>query len=139
MVRLSSLISEHVVGLRILAEAEYGFDLTSFKPGGFQKVLQGLGIPVKPGRFLDDKGVETGNPPKGEYGKWVWAGPGIHIITGNDPITGKYSTIGGRQDEKDYASYMGLQGSPDKVKQAVELIHKFADGIKDESPTRDFI
>jgi len=125
MFDLKRFLTEHRT---ILREAEHGFDLTSFKPGGFQKVLQGLGIPVSQGTL-----VQSGSPV------WAWAGPGIQIMTGNNPITGERSsrTIG--NGEKDYASYMGLEGDAAKVKQAVALIKKHADEIKDESDTRDFI
>ena len=109
------------------ADASYGFDLTNFKQGGFQRVLKALGItPIA-------KDMET---------KWYWEGNGILIITGNDPITGKYATTSPikRKDEKNYASYMGLVGTSELVRKTVALIHKHTDFIKNESPgTREYI
>ena len=108
--------------------AKWGFDLTDFKPNGFQKVLKALKI--KPKAQLDRNGSG-----------WEWKGNGILIVTGNNPITGEYA--GGavkRKNEKDYASYMGIEGKPELVQQAVELVHKWASYIKNESPgTRSYI
>ena len=121
-------------GGHLLTEAKkYGFDLTDFKNKGFQKVLKGVGIRQK----------------KGEEGKssgWEWKGNGILIVTGNDPITGEYfsSSTGKspikRKAEKNYASYIGVEGKPDLVAKAVELIKQEASYIKKESPgKRDYI
>ena len=66
---------------------------------------------------------------------WEWKGNGILIVTGNNPITGEYA--GGtikRKNEKDYASYIGIEGKPELVQQAAELVHKWAAYIKAESP-----
>ena len=114
----------------ILTEAkQHGFDLTDFKSGGFQKVLKGAGIRQKKG----EEGRSSG---------WEWKGNGILIVTGNDPITGEYfssatgqSTIK-RRKEKNYASYIGVEGNPKKVELVVDLIKKHADYIKKESPGR---
>jgi len=119
------MIKEEIMKLNEDETAKWGFDLTQFKPGGFQKVLQALSI--KP------------SPVKGSYGEWEWKGNNILIATANNPITGKYYS-GGRPDEKDYASYIGIEGDAKAVKKAVSLINKFADYIKGESKnTRDFI
>ena len=115
----------------LLTEAsKHGFDLTDFKNGGFQKVLKGLKIRPKAKLTKSKHGAS----------QWEWKGNGILIVTGNDPITGKYAEQGRREDEKNYASYMGIEGKPELVQQAVELIHKWASYIKNESPgTRDYI
>ena len=127
-------IFKKIGGRYSLTEAKkHGFDLTDFKPNGFQKVLKGVGIRQK----------------KGEEGKssgWEWKGNGILIVTGNDPITGEYfsSSTGKspiqRKTEKNYASYIGVEGKPDLVAKAVELIKQEASYIKKESPgKRDYI
>ena len=108
----------------LLVEAnKHGFDLTDFKPGGFKKILKLLKI--RPKAQLD----------RNESG-WEWKGNGILIVTGNDPITGKYATPNRRKDEKNYASYIGVEGKPDMVEAAISLIHKYASHIKNESPGR---
>ena len=120
MIKLKSLLTE---------ASKHGFDLTDFKNGGFQKVLKLLKITPK--AKLTKK--------HGSY-QWDWKGNGILIVTGNDPITGKYATPNRRKDEKNYASYMGIEGKPELVANAVELIKKYATYIKGESKgQRNFI
>ena len=113
-----------------LTEAKkHGFDLTDFKRNGFKQLLKALKI-----------------RPKAELGRnelgWEWKGNGILIVTGNNPITGEYASSASgkspikRKNEKDYASYMGIEGKPELVQQAVELVHKWASYIKNESPGR---
>ena len=111
----------------LLNEAtKHGFDLTNFKHNKFKVVLKNLGI--RP------KSQDMGN--KGFY----WKGNGILIITGNDPITGQFWNPDMREPEKDYASYIGIEGMEGKVETAVDLIKKYASYIKDESEgRRDFI
>ena len=110
-----------------LVEARHGFDLTDFKPGGYKKVLKALGIPMR---------SKIGNPDKG----FQWKGRGILIVTGNDPITGKFRNPDRRDPERNYASYIGIVGDADKVKQAVELIKKNTSYRKGESKgTRGYI
>ena len=100
--------------------AKHGFDLTDFKNKGFEKVLKGLRI--KP--VADHKGTKG----------FFWKGSGITIITGNNPITGEFYDTGRRKAEKNYASYMGVEGKPELVEKAVELIKKYASYIKNEEP-----
>ena len=124
MIKLKDLLNEG---------KQYGFDLTDFKPNGFKKVLQGLGI--KP---VAVRGDEV--PGKKQSG-WVWKGSGIIIVTGNNPITGEYHSQNKdgkplRKSEKNYASYMGVEGNIKKVELAVQLIKKWADYIKNEDPKR---
>ena len=128
---LIKVIKEEIGLVRMLNEGrrQYGFDLTDFKSGGFQKVLRGLGIRQKKG----EEGRSSG---------WEWKGRGILIVTGNDPITWEYfsSSTGRspikRKAEKNYASYIGLEGDSKQVEKAVELIHKYASYIKREYPKR---
>lgn len=113
---------------QILSEAEWGFDLTDFKPGGFVKVLKG--IEASPSVTIRTVGVGSGS----FYKEFHWKGKGVTIITGNNPISG------GPRGEKNYASYIGISGSPEAVKNAVKLIKKYAEYIKGESKNRrDFI
>ena len=126
---LKKIIREEIQLVSLLKEGkrQHGFDLTDFKPNGFQKVLKGLRI--RPKAKLD----------RNESG-WEWKGNGILIVTGNNPITGEFATKRDgkptRKNEKDYASYIGIEGKPELVKQAVELVHKWASYVKDESPGR---
>ena len=102
--------------------AKWGFDLTDFKPNGFQKVLKALKI--RPKAQLD----------RNESG-WEWKGNGIMIVTGNNPITGEYAGGGiKRKNEKNYASYIGVEGKKELVAQAAELIKANASYIKREEP-----
>ncbi len=80
--------------------AQHGFDLTDFKPGGFKKVLKSLGIPATA------KGSHTGGSDfsNGFY----FRNKDIIIITGNNPITGKYRNKN-RAPERHYASYVGIE------------------------------
>ena len=122
---------KRIGGGHLLNEAaKHGFDLTDFRHNKFIVVLKNLGIKPKAVRGDEVSGRK-------EHG-WVWQGPGIRIVTGNNPITGEFATKRDgkptRKNEKDYASYMGVEGKPDLVQQAVELIHKWASYIKDESP-----
>jgi len=114
---------KRIGGGHLLQEAaKHGFDLTDFKRNGFKQLLKALKI--KPKAQLDRNGSG-----------WEWKGNGIMIVTGNNPITGEYA--GGavrRKNEKDYASYIGIEGKPELVQQAAELVHKWASYIKAESP-----
>ena len=121
---------KRIGGGHLLNEAaKHGFDLTDFKRNGFKQLLKALKI--KPVAQLD----------RNESG-WEWKGNGIMIVTGNDPITGQYHSVSAlkRKTEKNYASYIGIEGKPDMVEKAVELIKKHAIYIKGESPgKRNFI
>lgn len=116
--------------------AKWGFDLTKFKPQGFEKVLTELEIPqasVKEdiGTLLDNTQYRRG---------FTWVGDGIEITTSNNPITGEYSNPRMRSAEKDYASYIGIEGDRAKVLKAVKAIKMNKNYIKAESPEeRDFI
>ena len=129
------MIKEELTLVRMLNEGkrQHGFDLTDFKSNGFQKVLKGLGI--KP---VAQHGSEvSGRKQSG----WVWKGSSIMIVTGNNPLTGEYHSRNKegkpmRKSEKNYASYMGVEGDSKKVDKAVELIHKFSTYIKNEDPRR---
>jgi hypothetical protein len=111
---------------------QHGFDLAGFKPGGFKKMLKVLGIPTIA------KGSHTGasDTSNGFY----FRNKDIIIITGNNPITGKYRNKN-REPEKNYASYIGIETKTrqdmDKV---VKLMKQNLSYYKDESRgKRDFI
>ena len=124
---LKKMIKEEIALLNLLKEGkkQHGFDLTDFKKKGFQKVLKGLRINQK----KCEEGRSSG---------WEWKGNGILIVTGNDPITGEYFSQSAvkRKAEKDYASYIGVEGQQDKVELAVDLIRKWSSYIKNEDPNR---
>lgn len=110
MIVARSLVSE---------QAQWGFDLTDIKGSVFAQILKSVGI----------------NPDDGkeEDRAWEWKGSGILIVTGNNPITGE------RKGEKDYASYIGIEGTEDKVKKVADAIREKGDW-KDESPNeREYI
>ena len=70
--------------------AQHGFDLTDFKPGGFKKFLTALGIPKIA------KGSSTG-AAWSDGRSFFWRNKDIIIITGNNPITGRYRDEGRRK------------------------------------------
>lgn len=106
------------------AVMEYGFDLTDFDSAeDFQKALE------KAGMAKETKKTKDG---------FLWSGEGIEMVTGNNPITGEYRD-NRRGNEVGFASYIGITGTPAKVKTLVAAIKDVAN-YKDESPgARDFI
>jgi len=119
--------------------AEYGFDLTDFgSPVRFKKVLRENKLPLK-GRkkckvFKDVFGK------RGSYCHYEWGNKNVKLITGNNPITGKHGLVRGRQTEKGYASYIGIEGKPLAVRRLAKSIKRYAIYIKGENPKeREFI
>ena len=113
---------------------QHGFDLTDFKPRGFEKFLTALGIPkIAKGSFT---GVSwsKGKP-------FYWRNKDILIITGNNPITGQYNHPDRRSPEKNYASYVGIETRDKKtMDKVVKLFKKHTSYSKGESKgRRDFI
>ncbi len=120
------------------SELQWGFDLTDFKPDGFQKVLKELGIPQEYARTWHEADPEINLERQGRG--FVWEGEGILIETKNNPITGQYGTERMREPEINYAGYIGITGLPDQVKNAVKLIKKNTTYRKNESPNeREYI
>ena len=112
--------------------AQHGFDLTDFKPGGFKKLLKTLGIPTIA------KGSHTGGSDTSNG--FFFRNKDIVIITGNNPITGKYRNKN-RAPEKNYASYIGIETkNPKDMKRVVNLIKQNTSYRKGESRgTRGYI
>ena len=108
-----------------VSTVEHGFDLTAIDAPKWKELLKLLGIPAK----------ATNPDGKG----WQWQGEEILLVTGNNPLTGEYYREGERENEKGYASYIGIEGDPEKVELAADFISKNGDS-KDESPgNRDYI
>ena len=112
--------------------AQHGFDLTDFKPGGFKKLLKTLGIPTIA------KGSHTGGSDTSNG--FFFRNKDIVIVTGNNPITGKYRNKN-RAPEKNYASYIGIETkNPKDMKRVVNLIKQNTSYRKGESRgTRGYI
>ena len=97
--------------------AQHGFDLTDFKPGAFKKFLKALNIPAV------SKGSSTG--ASWSNGRnYFWRNKDIIIITGNNPITGRYRDEGRRKPEKNYASYVGIETKDPKDMDKVVKLFK---------------
>ena len=113
--------------------AQHGFDLSDFKPGGFKKFLKALNIPAV------SKGSSTG-APWSDGSSFFWRNKDIIIITGNNPITGKYRNKN-RAPEKNYASYVGIETkNPDDMDNVIKLFKQNTSYRKGESKgRRDFI
>ena len=111
---------------------QHGFDLSDFKPGGFKKLLKTLGIPTIA------KGSHTGGSDTSNG--FFFRNKDIVIITGNNPITGKYRNKN-RAPEKNYASYIGIETkNPKDMKRVVNLIKQNTSYRKGESRgTRGYI
>lgn len=112
-------VGESFITAKATTEGKWGFDLTSITAANWKKVC---------------KAGNVSDKAKNVDGVWIWMGPQLKIHTGNNPITGEYGRKGMREDEKDYASYIGLYGVSEVVEQVAALIKKLADDIKDESP-----
>jgi len=103
---------------------EWGFDLTDIEGADWIKVLKSVNLDPNSGKKTD----------RG----WVWENDKIMIVTANNPITGEHYS--GRGNEKDYASYIGLEGDDATVVKAAKEIQDYAINIKDmNKKSRDFI
>ena len=111
---------------------QHGFDLSEFKPGGFKKMLKALGIPtIAKGSHQGGSDFSNG---------FFFRNKDIIIITGNNPITGKYRNKH-RAPEKNYASYIGIETKTrEDMDKVVKLMKQNLTYYKDESRgRRDFI
>ncbi len=109
-------------------QLQWGFDLTNIPAEKWSELVKMFNL-------------EKGRENMGENLKpFSWTGKGIKIITANDPISGEFHRVKDKDNEKGYASYIGLEGDAELVKKAKNFIKKNATQIKDESPNaRDFI
>jgi len=116
---------------------EAGFDLTDFgNVENFINCLKDIGISPHLNYFRVQKGVEYG---KASY-LYCWANDELLIVTGNNPITGDYSSPNGRTNEKGYASYIGIEGRDMACAKALDSIKEYAENYKDIDPRgRSFI
>lgn len=103
---------------------EAGFDLTDISAIKWKELLKTIGA--------QEKGTKT---PKG----WNWEGDSILIVSANNPITGEYYAPNYREDEKDYASYIGIEGNLEKVQTVVKFIKTNAGYYKEFSNKRNYI
>ena len=111
---------------------QHGFDLSEFKPGGFKKMLKALNIPtIAKGSHQGGSDFSNG---------FFFRNKDIIIITGNNPITGKYRNKN-RAPEKNYASYIGIETKTrEDMDRVVKLMKQNLTYYKDESRgRRDFI
>ena len=102
-----------------MIKVKAGFDLTHFgQDMVFLGLLDDLGLPTKAKRLRGkyDKGEQRSNLP------FVWSKPGLKIVTGCNPLTGKYCRKGQRETDVGYASYIGIEGSESEVRKAFDLI-----------------
>jgi hypothetical protein len=115
---------------------EWGFDLTEFEnKRHFRELLDRHGLDQYK-RLLKAEGTEY------EAFRYMWTTENgkLSIVTGNNPISGFYSRPGDRQRETGYASYIGITGDDDAVRELAGDIRESATFIKGESPCRrDYI
>jgi len=116
------------------AGAQHGFDLTDFKPRGFEKFLTALGIPKVAKGSSTGVSWSAGN-------NFYWRNKDIIIITANNPITGQYYAPDRRSPEKNYASYVGIETkNPNDMEKVVKLFKQHTSYRKGESKgRRDFV
>jgi len=113
-------------------EREYGFDLTDFKGAvSFKSLLKKHGLT----KYRKIWHPIFANGKKAGYYSYSWSNKDgtLELRTGNNPITGAYSQPKYRENEKGYASYMGIKGNNDKVMFLVDDIKTFATSIKGEN------
>lgn len=130
---LRNLIREEVKKTLTEAKIQYEFDLTDISGESWKKVLSQLGMDWKSGKIEDS--LRSGNA-QSDFSQgspmWTWKSPTLTVMSGNNPITGKYSRPGTRADEKDYASFILLRGEASDVATAKRLIKTSAIEIKEQ-------
>ena len=98
---------------------QWGFDLTDISIENWKQLMKQFN--------LTDAGLQTSKALfEGDQGTkfWSWENPAIQIRTGNNPLTGEYAGPLPREPETGYASYIGIEGEPDLVKQAAAFIRQ---------------
>jgi hypothetical protein len=90
--------------------------------------------------YLDYFRVQRGIEYEKTTYLYCWANEDVLIVTGNNPITGAYSSPGERVKQKGYASYIGIEGKEEKVAQTLDSFKENAKYYKDMDPRgRSFI
>ena len=128
---------EVLVKNKCIKGIKWGFDLTDFDSATkFKALLKRNNLKsYKREHYTYDIGDYHS-----EWYHYVWESPKIRLVTGNNPITGIYTTPRKRHPQKGYASYIGIQGGKDAVKKLVKDIKKTTLDIKAESPhEREYI
>ena len=101
--------------------AKHGFDLTHF---GTAKNWAYAAESAN----LKYAGVET---PGGAF---LWRNPtGLLVVTGNNPATGEYRSAL-RENDPGYASYIGIEGPAEEVKNFAFIVRNVAESVGEESP-----
>jgi hypothetical protein len=115
---------------------EHGFDSTDFKSDKvFANILKMNGL-TKYTRLKREVNQGTYHSV---YYVYSWKGAGLEIRTGYNPITGGDS-YGKRGRGEGFAGYIGIKGTPERVRALVMSIKQSRPYIKDESVGRnDFI
>ena len=113
---------------------DWGFDLTDFRSVSNFKSLLNKHKLVKYKRIKRDYG---GGGLWAYVYSWKRNDGSLEIRTGNNPITGAYSSPKQRANQKGYASYIGIHGKPEDVMNLVKDIRNFYP--KGESKRLDFI
>lgn len=112
-------------------KAQAGFDLTKISADNWEMILDLFD--------LEDMGWVARYPGEEkykEYGQFNFQNDNLLIVTGNHPIKGWYATLGRREDDIGYASYIGIEGDPKLVKAAFKAIKRLAEYTKDEDANR---
>lgn len=109
---------------------KWGFDLTDFgSPRNFQDILIEYDISEEP-EIVSREGKFSGK--KHKY--YLWKGPDIILCTSENPFSND-NDADTFTDETGYASYMALEGKPEKVKQFASDLDLNEDvHVKGESP-----
>lgn len=110
--------------MRTKNERQWGFDLTTFGEGeqgalNFKEILKKHNLSQKPIHSKED-------------GCYIWANASLFLVTGNNPLNGKYGRPGQRDPELGYASYIGIEGYPTDVEALASSIREKAEYIKEE-------
>lgn len=114
-----------------MTNAQWGFDLTNFSDAKtFEAILIEMGLPLIAKRRAAYKGMDS-DPLN--MRPFVWKRAGLRLVTGNNPLTGKYYRADQRNSETGYASYIGISGDEASVAKLAALIKKHAEYIKDET------
>jgi hypothetical protein len=105
---------------------EAGIQYLRITAANWKKFLKMHNLPEKP----------TGTD---RLGCWVWENKIIYLVACNNPVTGEYGATSAatkREDEKDYASSVGISGSDLTVTAAFDWLMKQAIDYKDKNPSK---